>query len=218
MLPDSSPFIHSLFLDLLQNQELPVFLARSSASLLAYAKVRTLSVSASCTITGYATALCKTIQLPISFSLFTIASFYVRKQAKSHGAKKRIEGRPQSPVAIVDDVITSGGSAVEALNAVKSEGYDSKCLLSIVYRGGDEQKAKISEHGKFLYIFDEKYFVDTDILKNTHNFSNIQHLDVFQSLEDIHLSSQNTLADMCHLQTLPSICLLVLREYIFLYV
>ena len=36
-----------------------------------------------------------------------LTSFYVRKQ--SHGAKKRIEGRPQSPVAIVDDVITSGG-------------------------------------------------------------------------------------------------------------
>ena len=31
-----------------------------------------------------------------------LTSFYVRKQAKSHGAKKRIEGRPQSPVAIVD--------------------------------------------------------------------------------------------------------------------
>ena len=95
-----------------------------------------------------------------------MTSFYVRKQAKSHGAKKRIEGRPQSPVAIVDDVITSGGSAVEALNVVKSEGYDPKCLLSIVYRGGEEQKAKISEHGKFLYIFDEKYFVDRYVKKH----------------------------------------------------
>ena len=85
---------------------------------------------------------------------------------KNHMEQKNIEGRPQSPVAIVDDVITSGGSAVEALNAVKSEGYDSKCLLSIVYRGGDEQKAKISEHGKFLYIFDEKYFVDRYIKKH----------------------------------------------------
>ena len=56
---------------------------------------------------------------------------------------------------------------MEALNAVKSEGYDSKCLLSIVYRGGDEQKAKILEHGKFLYIFDEKYFVDRYIKKHS---------------------------------------------------
>ena len=32
--------------------------------------------------------------------------------------------------------------------------------------GGDEQKAKISEHGKFLYIFDEKYFVDRYIKKH----------------------------------------------------
>ncbi|MDI1494818.1 MAG: orotate phosphoribosyltransferase [Cenarchaeum symbiont of Oopsacas minuta] len=95
----------------------------------------------------------------------TLSSFYVRKKVKSHGAKKRIEGRPQTLVAIVDDVITSGNSAIEALDAVKSAGYDSKCLLSIVYRGNKEQKAKIKEYGKFLYIFDEKYFLDR-YLKN----------------------------------------------------
>ena len=116
------------------------------------------SISLAAAISQYSYA--KNPSLPLT-------SFYVRKQAKSHGAKKRIEGRPQSPVAIIDDVITSGGSAVEALNAVKSKGYDSKCLLSIVYRGGDEQKAKILEHGKFLYIFDEKYFVDRYIKKHS---------------------------------------------------
>ena len=97
------------------------------------------SISLAAAISQYSYA--KNPSLPLT-------SFYVRKQAKSHGAKKR-------------------GSAVEALNAVKSKGYDSKCLLSIVYRGGDEQKAKILEHGKFLYIFDEKYFVDRYIKKHS---------------------------------------------------
>ena len=32
-----------------------------------------------------------------------LTSFYVRKQAKSHGAKKRIEGRPQSPSILIQD-------------------------------------------------------------------------------------------------------------------
>ena len=68
-----------------------------------------------------------------------LTSFYVRKQAKSHGAKKRIEGRPQSPVAIVDDVITSGGSAVEALNAVKSKDMiqAGRCGLTRVDRASE---------------------------------------------------------------------------------
>src|SRR5579875_213493 len=51
-LPDSSPFIHSLFLDLLQNHELPVFWVSSSDSLLEYASVRTSLVLASWAITG----------------------------------------------------------------------------------------------------------------------------------------------------------------------
>ena len=38
--PDSSPFIQSFFLDLLQNQELPVFFVSSNDSLFEYAKVR----------------------------------------------------------------------------------------------------------------------------------------------------------------------------------
>src|SRR5215217_3168171 len=40
-LPDSSPFIHSLLRDVLQNQALPVLMVFARASLLAYASIRT---------------------------------------------------------------------------------------------------------------------------------------------------------------------------------
>src|SRR5215207_4060321 len=40
MLPDSSPFIHSLLRDVLQNHALPVLIVLASASLLVYASIR----------------------------------------------------------------------------------------------------------------------------------------------------------------------------------
>ena len=49
--------------------------------------------------------------------------FYVRKEPKTHGTKNLIEGNfpdnPNAPIAIVDDVVTGGGSILQAINAVK---------------------------------------------------------------------------------------------------
>src|SRR6266571_5072387 len=51
-------------------------------------------------------------------------AFSVRKQAKAHGTGKRIEGcfRPGAAVVVVEDVITTGRSAAEAIAAVTAEG------------------------------------------------------------------------------------------------
>ena len=54
-----------------------------------------------------------------------IQLFYVRKEAKAHGMQKRLEG-PQLPrgarVFLVDDVLTTGGSLIKAVQAVREEG------------------------------------------------------------------------------------------------
>lgn len=50
--PDSSPFIHNLLRDVLQNHALPVLTVLASASLLAYASIRISFVFLSCTMTG----------------------------------------------------------------------------------------------------------------------------------------------------------------------
>jgi len=50
--------------------------------------------------------------------------FYVRKAAKEHGTQKRIEGPVLPPglkVAIVDDVITTGGSLLQARDVLRDE-------------------------------------------------------------------------------------------------
>jgi len=73
--------------------------------------------------------------------------FYVRKAAKDHGMQKRIEGPPLPAglkVAIVDDVITTGGSLLQARDALQNEaGVDVVEAMVVVDReeGGREKLA-----------------------------------------------------------------------------
>jgi orotate phosphoribosyltransferase len=62
--------------------------------------------------------------------------FWVRNKVKDHGARKLIEGRllPRSRVVIVDDVITSGGSSLKAIEAVREIGCEVVLVLALVDR------------------------------------------------------------------------------------
>jgi orotate phosphoribosyltransferase len=63
-------------------------------------------------------------------------AFTVRRQAKAHGTGRRIEGcfAPQATVVVVEDVITTGGSAHEAIAAVEAEGGRVLGVLAVVDR------------------------------------------------------------------------------------
>jgi len=66
----------------------------------------------------------------------SLDAFTVRKQAKTHGAAKRIEGcfAAGSTVVVVEDVITTGQSAREAIAAVEAEGGRVLGVLAVVDR------------------------------------------------------------------------------------
>jgi orotate phosphoribosyltransferase len=53
-----------------------------------------------------------------------VEGFFVRKQAKGHGSKELVEGRVNTgdAVVVIDDVLTTGGSVVQAIDAVKAAG------------------------------------------------------------------------------------------------
>lgn len=72
-----------------------------------------------------------------------IRAFTVRKEAKAHGTGKLIEGpfRGVDRVVVVEDVITTGGSALRAIDAVTSAGASVAGVLSLVDReeGGRER-------------------------------------------------------------------------------
>jgi orotate phosphoribosyltransferase len=77
-----------------------------------------------------------------------VPSFVVRKEVKSHGTMKAIEGPlPQSPsrVVILEDVVTSGGSLLKAIDVVRAAGHEVVLAISVLDReagGGEALRAR----------------------------------------------------------------------------
>jgi orotate phosphoribosyltransferase len=92
-----------------------------------------------------------------------INGFFVRKAVKDHGAKKTIEGLCGSEslrgknVAIVEDVTTTGDSAMRAVDVVRAEGANVVLVLSIVDRqeGATENFNKAGLAFRSLFGADE---------------------------------------------------------------
>jgi orotate phosphoribosyltransferase len=66
-----------------------------------------------------------------------VKAFFVRKEAKAHGLQRKVEGPPLVPgerCLIVEDVVTSGGSTVQAIEAVRAEGHDVCGVVSVLDR------------------------------------------------------------------------------------
>jgi orotate phosphoribosyltransferase len=63
--------------------------------------------------------------------------FFVRKTVKAHGTKKRVDGADIAgkTVIILEDVTTTGASAMDAVKAVEAEGAKVALVLSILDRG-----------------------------------------------------------------------------------
>jgi orotate phosphoribosyltransferase len=66
-----------------------------------------------------------------------LVGFFVRKETKAHGLARRIEGgfAAGQSVALVEDTVTTGGSTLEALATVESEGGKVVRVLCLVDRG-----------------------------------------------------------------------------------
>ena len=66
-----------------------------------------------------------------------LLGFFVRKEAKKHGLGRQIEGAfaPGQSVALLEDTCTTGGSTLEALDAVSASGGKVARVLCIVDRG-----------------------------------------------------------------------------------
>jgi len=93
-----------------------------------------------------------------------IPGFLIRKERKSHGREKKIEGiepKPGLRVVIVDEVCTTGGSTLDAIAAAESEGLEIIAVLSLVDReeGGSE---KIREKYPYFPVFTAKELLEDD--------------------------------------------------------
>jgi orotate phosphoribosyltransferase len=71
----------------------------------------------------------------LGFSMH-LPSVFIRKELKAHGTKKRVEGGDVTGrrVVLVEDLVTTGGSSIAAIEALRAEGaVVSDCLAIISY-------------------------------------------------------------------------------------
>ena len=93
-----------------------------------------------------------------------VKAFFVRKEVKGHGLQRRVEGPPLDPgerCLIVEDVVTTGGSTIQAIEAVRDEGHDVVGVVAILDRlaGGAEAIAQAAAGAPFepLATIDDVY-------------------------------------------------------------
>ena len=77
-----------------------------------------------------------------------ISGFFVRKNVKSYGLGKMIEGIVKDPVAVVDDVITTGRSVLDAVSALRNQQFRSINIVSVVDR---ETKENLLDQSNLQY-------------------------------------------------------------------
>ncbi|HEU19668.1 MAG TPA: orotate phosphoribosyltransferase [Deltaproteobacteria bacterium] len=91
-----------------------------------------------------------------------VKSFIVRKDVKSHGTKSAVEGNVAAgeKVAILDDVITTGGSTITAIERAREAGLIVDRVIALVDReeGG---RQNIEKHVKNVFAV----FTRTEIMK-----------------------------------------------------
>lgn len=91
------------------------------------------------------------------------SAFFVRKDAKAHGLQRRIEGPllvPGDRCVVVEDVVTTGGSTLAAIAALREAGHEICGVIGVLDRlagGGAAIEAAASAPYRALSTIDEVY-------------------------------------------------------------
>jgi orotate phosphoribosyltransferase len=80
-------------------------------------------------------------------------SIFIRKEPKGHGTKKRVEGGDVAGkrVVLVEDLVTTGGSSMAAIEALRDEGALVTDCLAIISYGFPEAVELFQQHGVRLH-------------------------------------------------------------------
>lgn len=86
-----------------------------------------------------------------------LLAFFVRKERKAHGLQRWVEGpplEPGTPVLIVEDVVTTGGSTIKAIERCREEDLEIVGVVAVLDRltGGAERIAEASDGAPYTAL------------------------------------------------------------------
>ena len=83
----------------------------------------------------------------IAASILGMPMGYVRGEAKTHGRNNKIEGRmePGTKVVVIEDLISTGGSAIEVVNSLREAGAEVLGIVSIFTYGMKKGLDRLAE-------------------------------------------------------------------------
>ncbi|MEM7225411.1 MAG: orotate phosphoribosyltransferase [Pseudomonadota bacterium] len=89
-----------------------------------------------------------------------IRAFFVRKQKKDHGAEQQVDGylAEGDEVMVIDDVVTTGGSTLQAVHAIRARGASVTKALTIVDRLEGARENLAAEGIELIALYDTSDF------------------------------------------------------------
>jgi orotate phosphoribosyltransferase len=117
-------------------------------------------------------ALSVGIAAQLENSASTLRIFNVRKESKKHGLRKNIEGNfsANDTVVVIDDVITTGGSTIDAIEKIEADGGRVAFAIVLVDRQEQNGRANIEARGcPVVSIFDRQDVLAADASKQPHS-------------------------------------------------
>ncbi len=94
---------------------------------------------------------------------------YVRPKAKKHGKKNKIEGKlsENSKVVVIEDLISTGGSSINAINSLKNQNAEILGLIAIFSYGFNLSKENFAKTNcKFSTLLSYDELIKTAVEKN----------------------------------------------------
>ncbi len=112
-------------------------------------------------------------------SALNLPFVYVRSKPKEHGLKNLLEGElaPNSRILVIEDLVSTGGSSLDAIASLESGGHTVLGLLSIFHYGFDIAKQRFSEKNlKFMSLTDFPNLLERALQANYINQTTYENL------------------------------------------
>jgi orotate phosphoribosyltransferase len=111
--------------------------------------------------------------------LLSLPFIYVRSKPKEHGMGNQIEGvlEPGQKVVVIEDLISTGKSSMEAVEAIKAAGGEVIGLCSVFTYGFDIASQLFEKAGiKIVSLSNYNALLELSLAKNTINETDLEHL------------------------------------------